>query len=288
MRKLLLFLIFFLILVVSFAKSLLWEVSSLHNKIYILGSIHLGKEDLYPLDEEIEKAYKKAEKIVVEVDIAKIDILKMNKILKKYAFCPPNKTLKDLISSLTYEKLKKKLEEFNIKFEDIENYRPWFLATLLEDWQLMRLGYDPQYGIDIYFINKAIEDSKEILGIESVEEQVEIFYSLSEKEQDLFLFYTLVGLDNFEKEIKEIIKCWKEGDADKLASILELSLIYYPQFKTLHKKLIYERNKKMLSRIEELLKEGKIYFVIIGAGHLVGEEGIIKRLKDKGYKVNQL
>ncbi len=288
MKRLFLFLIFSFVLIASFSKSLLWQINSSYNKIYILGSIHLGKENLYPLKEEIEKAYKEAEKIVVEVDITKIDALKMNKILKKYAFCPPDKSLKDLISPLTYEKLKKKLKELGIKFEDVENYRPWFLATLITDWQFMHLGFYPQYGIDIYFINKALKDNKEILGIESTEEQLEILYSLSEKEQDLFLLYTLIDLDNFENEIKQIIEAWKKADADKLASILNLTLIRYPQFSSLYEKLIYERNKKILNKIEELLRGDKIYFVIIGAGHLVGERGIIKELKERGYKINQL
>ncbi len=288
MKKISLFLIFSFVLIATFAKSLLWQVSSPRNKIYILGSIHLGEENLYPLKKEIEKAYKEAEKIVVEADITKINSLRMNEILKKYAFCPQDKSLRDLISPLTYKKLKKKLKEFNIEFEEVENYRPWFLATLLTDWQFMRLGYNPQYGIDIYFINKALKDNKEILEIESVEEQMEMLYSLPEKEQDLFLLYTLVDLDNFKDEIKQIIEAWKKADTDKLASVLNLTLIRYPQFKSLYEKLIYERNEKILNKIEELLKGSKIYFVIVGAGHLVGRGGIIKKLKERGYKINQL
>ena len=288
MKRLFLFLIFSFTLIVTFAKSFLWQVSASHNKIYILGSIHLGKETLYPLKEEIEKAYKEAEKIVVEVDITKIDSLKMNEILKKYAFCPQNKTLKDLISPLTYKKLRRKLKEFGIKFEDVESYKPWFLATLLTNWQFMRLGFYPQYGIDVYFINKALKDNKEILEIESAEEQIEILYSLSEKEQDLFLLYTLIDLDNFEKELKQITEAWKNADAGKLVSILNSNLIHYPQFKTLYEKLIYERNRKILNKIEELLKRNKIYFVIVGVGHLIGKSGVIKELKERGYRINQL
>jgi len=288
MKRIFLFLIFSFALIVTFAKSFLWQVSSSHNKIYILGSIHLGKENLYPLKEEVEEAYKEAEKIVVEVDMTKIDALKMDEILKKYAFCPPDKNLKDLISPSTYERLKKKLKEFNIKFEDVKNYRPWFLAALLTDWQLMQLGFYPQYGIDIYFINKALKDNKEILEIESAEEQMEIIYSLSEKEQDLFLFYTLIDLDNFEKEINQIIEAWENADADKLASVLNLTLIRYPQIRPLYEKLIYKRNRKILNKIEELLKGDKVCFVIVGAGHLVGKSGVIKKLKEKGYKINQL
>ena len=288
MRRLFLFLIFSFAVAGAFAKSLLWQVSSPCNKIYILGSIHLGKENIYPLGEEIERAYKEAEKIAVEVDMTKIDALGMNEILKKYAFCPPDKNLKDLISPSTYKRLMKKLKELNIKFEDVANYRPWFLATLLTDWQLMHLGFYPQYGIDIYFINKALKDNKEILEIESAEEQLKILYSLSEEEENLFLLYTLIDLDNFENEIKQIIEAWKSADADKLASILNLTLVYYPQFRSLYEKLIYRRNKKMLNKIEELLKENEIYFVIVGAGHLIGEKGIIRKLKEKGYRVNQL
>jgi len=271
MRRLFLFLIFSFAVAGAFAKSLLWQVSSPCNKIYILGSIHLGKENIYPLGEEIERAYKEAEKIAVEVDMTKIDALGMNEI-----------------SPSTYKRLMKKLKELNIKFEDVANYRPWFLATLLTDWQLMHLGFYPQYGIDIYFINKALKDNKEILEIESAEEQLKILYSLSEEEENLFLLYTLIDLDNFENEIKQIIEAWKSADADKLASILNLTLVYYPQFRSLYEKLIYRRNKKMLNKIEELLKENEIYFVIVGAGHLIGEKGIIRKLKEKGYRVNQL
>ena len=152
----------------------------------------------------------------------------------------------------------------------------------------MHLGFYPQYGIDVYFINKALKDNKEILEIESAEEQIEILYSLSEKEQDLFLLYTLIDLDNFEKELKQITEAWKNADAGKLVSILNSNLIRYPQFKPLYEKLIYERNRKILNKIEELLKRSKTYFVIVGVGHLIGKSGVIKELKEKGYKINQL
>jgi uncharacterized protein YbaP (TraB family) len=165
--------------------------------------------------------------------------------------------------------------------------KPWFLALVLESLELLKLGFDPNYGIDKYFISKA-EGKKKILELESLDYQIDLLSNLSDKDQELFLIYTLKDLNIMEQELDKLTQAWISGDTKGMETILTRSVSEDKRLSSIFEKLIYERNRKMVSKIEDFLRTKEVYFVIVGAGHLVGNQGIIEILKGKGYLVEQL
>jgi len=151
----------------------------------------------------------------------------------------------------------------------------------------LKLGFDPNYGIDKYFLSKA-EGKKKILELESLDYQIDLLSHFSDKEQELFLIYTLKDLNIMEQELDKLTQAWTTGDTKGMESILTRSVSEDKRLSPIFEKLIYERNRKMVSKIEDLLRTKETYFVIVGAGHLVGNRGIIEVLKGKGYFVEQL
>jgi len=151
----------------------------------------------------------------------------------------------------------------------------------------LKLGFDPNYGIDKYFLSKA-EGKKKILELESLDYQIDLLSHFSDKEQELFLIYTLKDLNIMEQELDKLTQAWTTGDTKGMESILTRSVSEDKRLSPIFEKLIYERNRKMVSKIEDLLRTKETYFVIVGAGHLVGNRGIIEILKGKGYFVEQL
>jgi uncharacterized protein YbaP (TraB family) len=150
----------------------------------------------------------------------------------------------------------------------------------------MKLGYDPQYGIDRYFLSKAGR-GKRILELEGFAYQVNLLSGLSAEEQELLLLLTLKDLKNGGDEVDNLITAWAAGDAPGVEAILIKKLQENPRIHSFYEKFLYMRNREMVSKIEFYLKTNGAYFVVVGAAHLTGEKGIIQLLKTKGYRVQQ-
>ena len=267
-------------------KSFLWKVQSKTNTVYVLGSIHFARKDIYPLNQKIENAFDQSDFLVVEAnvnDIKKIDIQK----LMEQAVYPDNDTLEKHISPETLESLKKETGGLGIPFELLNKQKPWFLAMTLVALESIKLGLDPNLGIDKYFLSKA-EGKKKMLELESVDEQISLLSGFSDKDQELFLIYTLKDLHIMEQEVNQLTQAWISGDTKSMESLLTKSLSEDKTLSAIFEKLIFERNRRMVSKIEDFLRTKGTYFVIVGAGHLVGSQGIIELLRGKGYLLEQL
>jgi uncharacterized protein YbaP (TraB family) len=267
-------------------KSFLWKVQSKTNTVYVLGSIHYLKKETYPLDEKIEKAFDQSEILVVEADVANIRKEDIQKLMEN-AFYAENDSLQKNLSVQTYGLVKKKLEELGASLEVANKYRPWFLALNLVSLEALKLGFDPNYGIDRYFLEKAAE-RKKILELESLEYQFKLFSALSKKDQESFLLYILKDINVLERELDKLVKAWSAGDEKDIELIMTKSVKEDKKLVPIYEKLVIERNRKMVSKIEEYLKQKETFFVVVGAGHLVGSQGIIRLLREKGFLIEQL
>jgi uncharacterized protein YbaP (TraB family) len=267
-------------------KSFLWKIQSKTSTVYVLGSLHLAKKEIYPLSQRIENAFDQSDFLVVEAnvnDIKKIDIQK----LMESAFYPANDALEKHVSPETFEWVKKETEGLGIPLELLDKQKPWFLAMTLVSLESIKLGLDPNLGIDKYFLSKA-EGKKKILELESLDYQIRLLSGFSEKDQELFLIYTLKDLNVMEQEVGRLIQAWVSGDAQAVESILARSVSEDKRLSAILEKLIFERNRRMVAKIEDFLRTKETYFVIVGAGHLVGNQGILKLLGGKGYLIEQL
>ena len=267
-------------------KNFLWRIQSKTNTVYVLGSLHLSKKEIYPLNQKIENAFDQSDILAVEAnvnDIKKVDIQK----LAESAFYPANDTLEKHLSAETYEWVKKETSGLGIPIELMNKQKPWFLSMTLVALESLKLGFDPNFGIDKYFLSKA-EGKKRILELESLDYQLNLLSSFSDKDQELLLLYTLRDLRILEQELEQLTKAWTSGDTKSMESNLTRSVSEDKRLASIFEKVVYERNGKMALKIEDFLRTRGTYFVIVGAGHLVGDRGIIEILKGKGYLVEQL
>ena len=267
-------------------KNFLWKVQSKTNTVYVLGSIHYLKKEVYPLDEKVEKAFDQSNILGVEANVDNVSKMDVQKLVES-AFYREDETLEKHLSPETYALVKKQLTELGASLETANKYRPWFLALSLASLEVLKLGFDPSYGIDRYFLSKATE-KKKIVELESLEYQINFLSTLSEKDQELFLLYTLKDINILEQELDKLVKAWSAGDEKGIESIITKSLKEDKRLAPIYEKLVIESNKKMASKIEGYLNEKETYFVTVGAGHLVGSQGIIELLKGKGFVVEQL
>ena len=270
----------------SKGKVFLWEAKSARNSVYILGSIHLAKPSLYPLDKRIEGAFKGSDALVVEVNIEAFDPITLQQVFMERGIYSDGSTLEDHLSKKTFKMVSDKLGGSGLGLGPMAVFKPWFLSITLATLELLKLGFDPEYGVDKHFLRKA--KGKRILELESLEYQLGLFDGFTDKQQDLLLFSTLLDLKIIEKEMNNLIKAWENGNADKVEEILMKGLDEHPEILPIIEKIFYERNRNMVLKIEGYLGTDDTYFVVVGAGHLVGEKGIIQLLKKKGYSLEQL
>jgi uncharacterized protein len=267
------------------SKTFMWKVEEKGPVVYILGSVHFLKKEHYPLDPKIENAFEVSDSLIVEAnvsDMAKID----PQIIAGKAIYGENDSLKNHISSETYECIKQEATRLGLPMEMVDRQKPWILSLALAGLEIMKLGYDPKYGIDQYFLSKAGR-VKRVLELEGLTYQLNLLSNLSAQEQELLLLFTLKDLKNAGEQVENLVKAWTAGDAPGIEAILTKKLQEDPRIHSFYDKFLYLRNREMASKIEFYLKSNGTYFVIVGAAHLIGEKGIIQMLKAKGYKVQQ-
>ena len=270
----------------SQGKSFIWKISSEADSIYLLGSIHVASPDIYPLDSAIEDAFELADNLVVEVDISQVDEMQTLQLLMDYGTYPPGETLQDNISADLYAQLEEQFD-FGVAMLDFNIFRPWVVVTLLEQLQLQELGYNPQYGIDLYFINQAADSGQDIIELETADFQIALLSALPDELMILVLESSVE--DPLTREDAELLfQAWEDGDTAAMELLLFEALDEEPALAPYYDVLIYARNVTMAETIEGLLAEDETYFVVVGAGHLVGEDSIIDILAERGYLTEQL
>lgn len=267
-------------------KNFLWKVQSKTTTVYVLGSVHFLKKEMYPLHERIEQAFDQSDILVVEANIGEAGKADIQKLIKS-GFYPENDALEKHLTPETYDRVKKEAARLGVPPELASKQKPWFLALTLATLEILKLGFDPNYGIDKYFLSKAT-GKKKILELESIDYQIDLFSHLSEKEQELYLLSTLKDLRIAEQELNELIQAWSSGDATSLDAIIMRKVAEDPKLSVIYEKFLFERNKNMSAKVEDYLKTKETHLVIVGAGHLVGSRGMIELLKGKGFLVEQL
>ena len=267
-------------------KNFLWCAQTRSSTVYILGSIHLLKQDVYPLNRAIEDAFEKSDFLAVEADVSDIGRIDMGGLLGK-ALYQENDALEDHVSRDTYGIVQKEVERLGLPVELVNKQKPWFLALTLPSMELMNAVYDPNFGIDKYFLTKA-QGSKKILELESVNYQIDLLAGLPDNEQELLLLYEFKDLEALTREVDKLVGAWKSGNVRAMETFMTKPIADERKFYPIYEKLIIVRNRNMASKIENYLQSSGTYFVVIGAGHLISNKGIIQLLKDRGYSVEQL
>lgn len=267
------------------SKSCLWSVRSRSNTIYLLGSLHVLKSDDYPLAAAIEKAYSSSQKVVFETDLSAMSDPNIQGQMLALGLYPEGQSLSQNLSGGTLDMLQTKLTEMGMPIQQFERFKPWLIALTLATFEIQRLGYSPQMGIDLHFYNRAKADEKQLDFLEPIESQMELLGNMDDADQDSFLTQTLEEMTVVKEMAADMITHWKAGDAENLYKLLNKSFEKHP---IIRDRILLKRNVEWVSHIEVFTKETQNVLVIVGAGHLVGPDSVVDLLKKKGYRVKQM
>ncbi|MBU5347467.1 TraB/GumN family protein [Paenibacillus lautus] len=264
-------------------RGFMWEVESNGNTVYLVGSMHIADDSFYPLRPEFEEAFAEADYLGVEIDISKAADEEQQKLIMDLGMYQDGTTLKDHVSSETYAKLGEILKQSGMQPNALDAFKPWVAETTISSLKSVKAGYDASAGIDLYFIQKAIERKVPILELETYGSQLGMFNGFSKELQEKNLNIALDNFDVLDESVNQMAEMWKTGNDEALLEFTN-SMSGDEEY---NKAMLIDRNIGMADKIDGYLKNGKNeeYFIVVGSAHYLGEHGIVKLLQDKGYTV---
>lgn len=266
-----------------FAQTSIWKVSKNGKTLYLGGSIHLLRESDYPLPKEYDSAFVKSDKIVFETDIEKLEDPAFAQSLLTEGTFKDGKDLKGVLTKKNYKKLKKACAKVSLPLDLMTKFKPSMILLTLTSMKYQEMGLS-QEGVDKYYHKKGIEANKSFDFLETVEEQKEVLLKMGEGDENNYVKNTLKSFDDVEKDVSNMITDWRKGNSTILNKQLTETKTNFP---AIYQSLLVQRNNNWMPKIEKYLTTKEIEFVIVGALHLHGEDGLLALLKAKGYTVEQ-
>jgi uncharacterized protein len=271
----------------SLERHFLWEVSSLTNHVYLFGTVHAGKPAWYPLPDVVEQAFDDSKVLVVEADIT--NTAAMAKTAPAMKLAPPE-SLKTKVAADDYAAFMKLLPRYGLREAAVADMKPFMAVSVLVFGAWARNGYQPQFGIDSYLIQKARAAKKPVVEIEGIEAQAQLMDSLTDEESRKLFKGTVNALDSglTSEQIAGMVKAWQDGDAPGMLKIAQRYNETVPGAREFEEKFIWARHESMLQKIEGYLNNSRDrHFIAVGSLHLAGERGLVEMLKKRGYVVTQ-
>ena len=266
-------------------RFLMWKATSPSATVYLVGSIHVGDSSMYPLPKEVESAFAAPKVLAVEINGKNADQAKVISLVQKYGVYANDDSLAKHLSKETQAALDDYCTRHNVPSMGMEKLKPWLVSISIAQMAWQQAGEDPSLGIDMHFLDES-KPPQRIDELETMESQLAIFAEATEEEQQNMLASILKQGDKVKELIKRTQAAYMAGDPEALQKVMaEQDDV---GSKSLEKKLLDDRNVAMAGKMEEYLKGKDPVFAVVGAAHIIGDKGIAKQLRDKGYKVEQV
>jgi hypothetical protein len=267
------------------AESSVWVVRQGSFVTYLGGTCHVLRQDDYPLPVEFERAYQAAERIVFEADPGQINSSQMQQLLARKAFYLDGTTLEQVLEPATYQLLQDYCRRSNLPLSVFARLKPAMAALTLLSMELQRLGIN-QGGVDLYFYQRAVTDGKGREALETMEQQVEFMLGMAEGREDRFMQHSMGELERLDEVFDGLISAWRKGDEEIIAKLVAAD--FKEQFPEIFRTLFSERNAAWLSSLEMYIASPETELILVGVGHLVGEDGLLVELRKRGYRVEKM
>jgi uncharacterized protein YbaP (TraB family) len=265
-------------------QHVLWEVAGHHNKVYLLGSVHMLHATDHALPAVTDGAYGEAEVLVEELDLFAAQSEMLSQQVLAQQFLPQGQSLATVLGPELNDRLRAAAMPLGLDPAFLDRMQPWYVAALISDIRLQKAGYSSTDGVDFQIADRARRDGKPIVGLETVAQQLGFFAGMPMAEQRDFLAAAL-DEDDTPEEMRTVADAWRRGDLKALESELKQGMEESPD---LFQTIVVQRNRNWLPRIEQMLDDpDKDYLVVTGALHMIGPQGLVQMLRARGYRIKR-
>lgn len=265
----------------------MWRVDAPAGRspAYLAGSIHVLTPAHYPLSATMEQTFERAGTLVEEVNLDELMSPEGSALVLSKGMYLDGRTLETTLSKATYDLIAARLQRSGMPIAAMQRMKPWVVGLTLMAIEIQKAGFDPKLGVDRHFFDKAKKAGKEIRALETVAYQIERFDGMPAEAQEQMLRHSLEDIETQLGNVKALADAWAAGDADATEKFLLASLKEAPQA---YERLVAERNRNWVPAIDTCLQQSQPCFIVVGAAHLVGPDGLVTLLKRKGYRVEQM
>ena len=275
-------------------KPILYKVSDEKgNVIWLFGSIHVGREEFYPLPDYVMDAYNSSDAVAAEFNIIEYqgDLLTQVFSMSDLVYKDGTK-ISDHISEESYNAGVAALEEYGIYTSIMDYCCPVLWSTLIDSMIMLEIGVDATLGIDMSILTMADEEGKEIYEIESADFQYSMLAGFSDELQEVMLLSSIASMGNLEaygEDMNMLLDLWASGDEEAFSEYLnssdESEGIPKELYDEYYKAMITDRNNNMTEYAVEALASGEEIFICVGAAHVIGDGAMAENLRELGYTV---
>jgi len=275
-----------------------WRIKTPTNTIYIFGSVHVLEEKL-KFTKQVKDAFKESENLVVEVDVRKIGPTQTNdNFYNRGGMMNLGWSLPDVLTPDLYYDVQVKASEYGLNMTMLNAMAPWAVADLLarlpspaQMYQKNKISF--KKGVDHHFITMAQRHGKPILELERFEDQYRINTTIPVAVQTDMIKSALHKINKpylYKDHFKDMVDAWRTGDIEALEMRLWGSLKYEGKdlSEAIYNRMFVERNKNWIPVIESYLGQDEDYFIVAGAGHFVGPDGVITLLALRGHPIERI
>jgi uncharacterized protein YbaP (TraB family) len=269
----------------SLQAASVWKVSNDHHSLYIGGTIHVLTPKDYPLGKEYDLAYKASDKVIFETDMQTASSPEFGQKMMDQMMYSDGTTIDKVLQTDTYQALAVHLSSRQIPMQAFASHKPSLLAISLTFIELEAMGYTSE-GVDMFFANKAKDQGKEQGWLETPDEQLAFIADMGNEDPDTMIEYTLKDIKKMPEMFAKLHSTWLAGDMQGMADVgITPFKVDYP---TIYQDLLVTRNNNWLPKIENMLNDPPIEFILVGALHLSGPDSVLAKLRAKGYKIEKL
>ena len=269
----------------SAANTFLWKAAKGQGSLYLVGSVHLLTKDYYPLSPALDRAFRDSDLLVEEVDMGEMIYTENQLQMVMTGMLPAGQSLDKVVSPATLAAVNKRIETLGMPIEPLKRLKPWLLSLTLLTLEWQKAGFEADLGLDKHFYDLARSDAKTVQGLETVAFQISRFDGMTMDEQDRLLAETLKELDTQQTAVTSLADAWKAGDVPTVERLVLQDLRSDPR---VYQRMLVDRNRDWLPKLEALFARRGRAFVVVGAAHLVGPDGLLAMLRARGYTVEQM
>lgn len=266
---------------VAQAETTLFEVSKGDQRILLGGTIHLLHPDDFPLPEAFDAAYREADSLYLETDLAAIQTPKFGQQMMQAMMYPPGKTLNTELSPEVWQALEHYSQKHQFPVQQFMGFDPAFVGMVMTLMLAQQSGI--QDGVDAHFFSKAQRDGLPLGELETAEQVLAYMKALTGHDGDAIIEATLHDLERFDELMDDMVDAWRAGDLDKLDR--EMGQPMREQAPEMYQTLLIERNNDWLPVLKSLFEREGTELVLVGSLHLAGQDGLLSELEQQGYTV---
>lgn len=267
---------------------LLWRVSGSDGAtLYLLGSFHLLRSDDYPLAPEVEAAFERSSRLLFELPPEQVESPALAAQMLQAAQRRDGRKLREDLSAAQWQSLQQYAAQHRLDLAAMGDVKVWFVALGISLQEMAREGLDPELGLDRHFMQQARRTGKPADGLETAGEQIRLLDGMDLEEQRQMLAEALDDARDGNRESHELHDAWRAGDAHRLWT--EMAAEMKQRYPALYRNINVERNDRWVPKLVEHLQAGQgTTLVVVGALHLLGEDGVVEKLRARGYHVERI